>query len=50
MPSMPRSSTYLGVSDHNGDGGPDIDYVRWVEHQMCDVLMLPRKIRADLRL
>jgi hypothetical protein len=34
---------YLNQSDHNGDGGPDIDYVRWVEHQMCDVLMLPRK-------
>ena len=34
---------YLGVSDHNGDGGPDVEYVRWVEHQMCDVLMLPRK-------
>jgi hypothetical protein len=34
---------FLGVSDHNGDGGPDVDYVRWVEHQMCDVLMLPRR-------
>jgi hypothetical protein len=34
---------YMGISDHNGDGGPDIDYIRWVEHQMCDVLMLPRK-------
>src|SRR6202023_2166878 len=34
---------YLGVSDHNGDGGPDVDFVRWISHQMCDVLMLPRK-------
>jgi hypothetical protein len=34
---------YLGISDHNGDGGPDIDYIRWVEHQMCDVLMLPSR-------
>ena len=34
---------YLGVSDHNGDGGPDVDYVRWVQHQMCDVFMLPRR-------
>ena len=34
---------YLGMSDHNGDGGPDVDYIRWIEHQMCDVLMLPRK-------
>jgi len=34
---------YMGVSDHNGDGGPDIDYIRWVEHQMCDVFMLPRR-------
>ena len=34
---------FLGVSDHNGDGGPDVDYVRWIEHQMCDVLMLPRR-------
>jgi len=34
---------YMGVSDHNGDGGPDVDYIRWVSHQMCDVFMLPRR-------
>jgi hypothetical protein len=33
---------FLGVSDHNGDGGPDIDYINWLEQQMADVLMLPR--------
>ena len=36
------SLDYLGVSDHNGDAGPDNPYVRWLQQQMCDVLMLPR--------
>jgi hypothetical protein len=34
---------YLGVSEHNGDGGPDVEYIRWLQQQMADVLMLPRK-------
>jgi hypothetical protein len=33
---------YLGVSDHNGLGGPDIDYINWLEQQMADIWMLPR--------
>ena len=33
---------YLAVTDHNGDGGPDIPYINWLEQQMADVLMLPR--------
>ena len=33
---------FLGVSDHNGDGGPDIEYISWLQQQMADVLMLPR--------
>ncbi len=33
---------FLGVSDHNGLGGPDIEYVTWLMQQMSDVLMLPK--------
>lgn len=33
---------YLGVSDHNGEGGPDVEYIRWLMQQMSDVLMLPK--------
>jgi hypothetical protein len=32
---------FLAVTDHNGDGGPDIPYINWLEQQMVDVLMLP---------
>lgn len=34
---------YLGVSDHNGLGGPDIDYINWLEQQMADIWMLRGK-------
>jgi hypothetical protein len=33
---------FLGVSDHNGDAGPDVEYINWLQQQMADVLMLPR--------
>ncbi|MGH9719276.1 MAG: hypothetical protein ACRD8O_03630 [Bryobacteraceae bacterium] len=33
---------YLGVSDHNGMGGPDVDYVSWLQQQMVDLFTLPR--------
>ncbi|MBI1789183.1 MAG: DUF3604 domain-containing protein [Acidobacteria bacterium] len=34
---------YLGVSDHNQLGGPDIEYVRYLQQQMADLLYLPRR-------
>ncbi|MDQ2899831.1 MAG: hypothetical protein M3Y07_08525 [Acidobacteriota bacterium] len=34
---------YLAETDHNGDGGPDVDYISWILQQMCDVMMLPKK-------
>jgi hypothetical protein len=34
---------YLGVTEHNGDGGPDVEYINWLTQQMVDVFMLPRK-------
>ncbi len=32
---------FLGVSDHNNFGGPDVEYVRWLEQQMADLLFAP---------
>jgi hypothetical protein len=32
---------FLGVSDHNGLGGPDIDYVNFLESQRADLFFLP---------
>ena len=32
---------FLGVSDHNGPGGPDIEYINWLLQQMADLLFLP---------
>ena len=32
---------FLGVSEHNGLGGPDIEYVNWLLQQMADLLFLP---------
>ena len=34
---------FLAVSEHNGAGGPDIDYINWLLQQACDVFMLPRR-------
>jgi len=34
---------FLAISDHNGAGGPDIDYINWLLQQACDVFMLPRR-------
>ncbi|MCW5979910.1 MAG: hypothetical protein KIT09_17650 [Bryobacteraceae bacterium] len=31
---------YLMASEHNGAGGPDVDYVNWLLQQMADVLMV----------
>ncbi len=37
---------YLAETEHNGDGGPDIEYVSWLLQQMSDVMMLPNKFTA----
>ena len=34
---------FLGVSDHNGAGGPDVEYVRWLQVQAVDLFTLPGK-------
>ncbi|MFB3825877.1 MAG: hypothetical protein ACE15B_03875 [Bryobacteraceae bacterium] len=36
------SLDFMGVSDHNGMGGPDVEYINWLMQQMADVFMLPR--------
>ncbi|MGH9664492.1 MAG: hypothetical protein ACRD9L_08735, partial [Bryobacteraceae bacterium] len=36
------SLDYLGLTDHNGDGGPDVDYINWLEQQTADLYFLPR--------
>lgn len=35
------SLDFLGVSEHNGNGGPDVEYVNWLLQQMADVFHLP---------
>ncbi len=37
---------YLLASEHNGQGGPDIDYINWLLQQMVDVLSIPNRFRA----
>ncbi len=32
---------FLGVSDHNNFGGPDVEYVRWLQQQMVDLFFTP---------
>ena len=32
---------FLGVSEHNGLGGPDREYINWLLQQMSDLLFLP---------
>jgi len=32
---------FLGVSDHNSNGGPDVEYINWLNQQMADVFHLP---------
>src|SRR5260370_31168022 len=34
---------YLAISDHNGDGGPDIPYISWLQQQSVDLFNLPRR-------
>ena len=34
---------YLGISDHNGDSGPDIPYVSWLQQQSVDLFNLPMR-------
>ena len=36
------SLDFLGVSEHNSSGGPDVEYINWLLQQMADVFMLPR--------
>jgi hypothetical protein len=33
---------YLGVSEHNGMGGPDVDYINWLLQQAADLWMVPK--------
>ena len=33
---------YLGVSEHNGTGGQDVEYINWLLQQRSDVLNAPR--------
>ncbi|HLJ14720.1 MAG TPA: DUF3604 domain-containing protein [Bryobacteraceae bacterium] len=35
------SLDYLGLTDHNQDGGPDVDYINWLEQQTADLYFLP---------
>jgi len=32
---------FMGVSDHNNFGGPDVEYVNWLNQQMADLFFLP---------
>src|SRR5262249_55556723 len=32
---------FLAVSDHSDKGGPDVDYVNWMEQQVVDVFSMP---------
>jgi hypothetical protein len=32
---------FLGVTDHNGMGGPDVEYINWLMQQMADLFTLP---------
>lgn len=35
------SLDFLAVTDHNSYGGPDVEYVNWLEQQMADVFRVP---------
>ncbi len=35
------SMDFLMPSDHNGAGGPDVEYINWLMQQMADVLHVP---------
>jgi hypothetical protein len=35
------SLDFLMVSDHNGAGGPDVEYINWLMQQMADVFTVP---------
>jgi len=35
------SLDFLGVTDHNGMGGPDVEYINWLMQQMADLFLLP---------
>ena len=32
---------FMGVTDHNGMGGPDVEYINWLMQQMADLFTLP---------
>ncbi|MEK7406863.1 MAG: DUF3604 domain-containing protein [Acidobacteriota bacterium] len=36
------SLDFLGVSEHNGAGGPDVEYINWLLQQAADLFMLPK--------
>jgi hypothetical protein len=36
---------YLLASEHNGAGGPDIDYINWLLQQTADLLTVPGRFR-----
>lgn len=37
------SLDFLAVTDHNGQGGPDIDYINWLLQKEADLFFLPGK-------
>ena len=36
------SLDFLGVTDHNSMGGPDVEYINWMMQQTADLFMLPK--------
>jgi hypothetical protein len=34
------SLDFLGVSDHNAQGGPDIEYINWINQQAADIFFV----------
>jgi hypothetical protein len=35
------SLDFLGVSDHNENGGPDVEYINWINQQAADIFFVP---------
>ncbi len=34
------SLDFLGISDHNTQGGPDVEYINWMNQQIADVFLM----------
>ena len=41
---------YLGMTDHNGDGGPDIPYINWLRAADAPICSICRALRAAVLL